>query len=153
MTPPREQYPSVVEQKMARCVHFNGIGNPTCRAGVRYDDVRVDHAPIPYTSRGRDYTAIRSLPCNVNLNHCGAACERQEFMTREQAEREEAEQRAEFEHIMTARRLVVEATANAGGAGHVTCPKCGGRLGYSQAASNGHVWAKCETLNCLGWME
>jgi hypothetical protein len=37
-------------------------------------------------------------------------------------------------------------------AGHVECPKCKGKLGYSIARSNGHVWGKCETTGCLSWM-
>lgn len=34
-----------------------------------------------------------------------------------------------------------------------TCPECGGKLHLSHAAMNGHVWGKCETENCLAWME
>lgn len=35
----------------------------------------------------------------------------------------------------------------------IDCPACGGRLHLSQAASNGHVWGKCETEDCVSWME
>jgi hypothetical protein len=35
----------------------------------------------------------------------------------------------------------------------IECPACGGRLHLSQAASNGHVWGKCETADCVSWME
>ncbi|KKN46563.1 hypothetical protein LCGC14_0671570 [marine sediment metagenome] len=33
------------------------------------------------------------------------------------------------------------------------CPLCKGVLHYTVAALNGHVHGKCETENCLGWME
>lgn len=36
--------------------------------------------------------------------------------------------------------------------GSIICPECGGKLNYSRAKSNGHVWGKCETPNCLSWM-
>lgn len=35
----------------------------------------------------------------------------------------------------------------------IECPKCKGRLHLSIAATNGHVWGKCETEGCLAWME
>lgn len=35
----------------------------------------------------------------------------------------------------------------------VECPACKGRLHLSQAAYNGHVWGKCETADCVEWME
>ena len=37
--------------------------------------------------------------------------------------------------------------------GVITCPVCGGKLHLSQSAYNGHVWGKCETDHCVGWME
>lgn len=35
----------------------------------------------------------------------------------------------------------------------IECPACKGKLHLSQAASNGHVWGKCETDGCVSWME
>jgi hypothetical protein len=35
----------------------------------------------------------------------------------------------------------------------IECPACGGRLHLSQVASNGHVWGKCGTADCVNWME
>ena len=35
----------------------------------------------------------------------------------------------------------------------IECPECKGRLHLSQAAYNGHVHGKCETPNCVSWME
>jgi hypothetical protein len=35
----------------------------------------------------------------------------------------------------------------------IECPVCKGRLHLSQAAVNGHVHGKCETQDCVSWME
>ncbi len=35
----------------------------------------------------------------------------------------------------------------------VECPICKGRLHLSQSAYNGHCHGKCETDNCVSWME
>lgn len=35
----------------------------------------------------------------------------------------------------------------------IECPKCKGRLHLSQSAHNGHVHGRCETANCVAWME
>lgn len=35
----------------------------------------------------------------------------------------------------------------------VNCPVCGGRLHLSQSEYNGHVHGKCETKDCVAWME
>jgi len=33
------------------------------------------------------------------------------------------------------------------------CPKCGGVLQYGVSSYNGHTRGKCDTENCLTWME
>ncbi len=33
------------------------------------------------------------------------------------------------------------------------CPVCGGVLHLTHAACNGHVWGRCETEECVSWME
>jgi uncharacterized protein YbaR (Trm112 family) len=35
----------------------------------------------------------------------------------------------------------------------VECPVCKGKLHLSQSAYNGHVSGKCETANCVSWIE
>ncbi len=37
--------------------------------------------------------------------------------------------------------------------GTIECPICKGKLHYTVASLNGHVHGKCETENCLSWME
>lgn len=38
------------------------------------------------------------------------------------------------------------------GSGSVTCPICNKMLLYS-VASNGHMMARCESQNCVAWIE
>jgi hypothetical protein len=35
----------------------------------------------------------------------------------------------------------------------IVCPVCSGRLHLSQSSYNGHVHGRCETNDCLNWME
>lgn len=35
----------------------------------------------------------------------------------------------------------------------IECPECKGRLHLSQSSHNGHVHGKCETPDCVSWME
>lgn len=35
----------------------------------------------------------------------------------------------------------------------IECPVCKGRLHLSQSSHNGHVHGKCETPDCVAWME
>lgn len=37
--------------------------------------------------------------------------------------------------------------------GTETCPVCFGVLFLTHSSYNGHVWGKCETKDCLSWME
>jgi len=41
-----------------------GLMNDTCKAGVKYSDVQLDHAPIAYTRDGVTYSSSLSLPCS-----------------------------------------------------------------------------------------
>jgi hypothetical protein len=40
-----------------------------------------------------------------------------------------------------------------GSEGVIPCPACAGRLHWTRAESNGHVWGQCETDGCLSWMQ
>jgi hypothetical protein len=35
----------------------------------------------------------------------------------------------------------------------IKCPKCNGILHFSKSSYNGHIWGKCETEDCLSWMQ
>jgi hypothetical protein len=135
-----------VEKMMTTCQHFRGIDRSPCAAGVNLLDVTKYDA------------GAHRLPCLPK--YAGAAlgcCEKFSTLTAEEAQvAAEARERDLYDfigHMSIARRAITDATGNKGGAGAVPCPKCGGTLRYSQAASNKHVHARCETAGCLAWME
>jgi len=146
MTPQR----SLLEQIAGRCVHFTGMfRNERCAAGVCYADVTV---PLS-----------RSLPCLRDQNTDGlAACAQQHFPSDEEARATEQRRRTKLDefakHAAAVRAHIVDTHGKwqrrmPGVQGTMPCPKCGGTLGYSRAAYNGHVWGKCATARCLSWME
>lgn len=147
------QMESLVKQFTAsaldRCVHFTGVQNVTCEAGIAYESVVVKHEPMSGYNLSR--------PCNTKLNHCGATCAASKFPTAEEAlaaaEVKAAALLDSIKYTGDARRRILAQTNNRGGAGTVECPKCGGRLHYGQASTNKHIHAHCETPKCLSWME
>ena len=36
--------------------------------------------------------------------------------------------------------------------GFINCPKCNNKLYYAKHPNN-HIWGKCETKNCLNWVQ
>lgn len=40
-----------------------------------------------------------------------------------------------------------------GGKGEIECPICKGRLRYSVAGLNGHIWGACENKDCVRWLQ
>lgn len=63
----------------------------------------------------------------------------------------EHEKIAFFEKIDKAFSLVYEDAKNKK-KGSVICPSCNKRLSYVKH-HNGHIWASCETENCISWMQ
>lgn len=141
---------SVLEQltdhALSRCRHFTGVGNDTCKAGVRYEDVRLDHEPTD--GRSRSWPCLRDAP--LAAGRCASVSFRSEEEAK--AEAEEGERRLTLSG--EAMRRAREASRGIkGGSGVVECPKCGGRLHWSKAAVNGHIWGRCETKGCLSWIQ
>jgi hypothetical protein len=125
-------------RKQGKCKHFTGIQSKVCKAGVCYADV------MP-------------LPCLQDYRRDDAAtCEHYAEPTAEEIAEDEAfiEQRMEM-HRKAASAIVAIKREHKGQnwQGVVECPVCGGRLHVSHAACNGHVHGRCETADCLAWME
>ena len=140
-----------IKWHMSSCVHFTGIQNKTCKADVNIREL----------VGGPDFGWARKIPCLLrDADECTVVCPSRQFPTREEAEA------LEDEHEKTiARFTIAVAAAHAdakakgfkvglGGADSLPCPlECGGRLYYRVASVNGHMHAKCETPNCVSWME
>lgn len=126
---------SMLDQLMNKCIHFNGIfRNEKCKAGIKYNDVKVDSSPI-------------KLPC---LNQ-GGECPQCKFRTEEEALKEEEEINNYGAKMLVAYVQIKEQYKNDGKySGTVTC-QCGGEIKYAIAPVNDHIWAKCSTcgLNCI----
>jgi hypothetical protein len=137
-----------LRQQLNRCRHFTGIQHDTCKAGVRYDDVR---------KQGQRMSAF---PCfqieadNMPADGVWPTCATSSFKTAAELDADEAEIKKQTVDMFTARGLIVEyAKVSGEQQGAIPCPICAaGKLGYS-IASNGHVLAKCSTEKCVAWME
>lgn len=128
------------DQIAKKCIHFNGILNKTCKAGVCYE-------------------CIRDLPCfrksaavDVKPTSC-ASCEwpTEEYITSFMAVILESEAKA-AKAADLCEKIRVEHKGH-DWEGVEVCPVCKGKLHISHAGYNGHLMVKCETENCLAWME
>jgi len=141
------------------CKHFNGNMNECCDAGVKYSDV----TPGPPEAAGswirRPCMSVAGNPHRgkviANTGPQGTCEKREEPTDAEIREHEEyIEKRTQM--IMKTLPLIGKIKKEHKGEnwkGTEECPVCGGVLYLTHAACNGHVWGKCETNDCVGWME
>jgi hypothetical protein len=79
--------------------------------------------------------------------------------TREEAEKNETESEEHLQKCLAAMHAAhADAKAKglkkgAGGKDSCVCPACGGKLHYSVASYNGHLWGQCDTKDCVSWMQ
>lgn len=142
----REQ---LIQKNMQDCRHFNGIQNKCCEAGVNYEALTED--------------GKYKLPCLkaiIGLKRDPARCDKFATMTREEAEKDAdsslTQQAKTLLAMMAAHEDAKRKGFGKGKGGHDSfpCPTgCGGHLYYRVASVNGHMHAKCETSNCVSWME
>ena len=64
----------------------------------------------------------------------------------------------DIQQVLTVRKAILEhlqaRQAGPYGQGIISCPVCQtGKVAFSRASSNGHVWARCTTEGCVRWME
>ena len=138
---------SLEEQIRRRCVHFTGLmTSKSCSAGVAY--LTVHNKELPGT---------RGYPC-FRENE-SVPCQHRRFPTDEEATTEANERREQSKKTTAAMTVAMEDAKSRGlgvgkgGKGHIACPVCStGRLFYSVAALNGHLWGQCSTPNCVSWM-
>ena len=146
MSKPR---PTLLEQISNRCVHFNGIMNDACKAGVIYQQLM---------GGGPGWAA--HMPCFKD-EQSPVQCSQAKFPTPEEAAAEVEESDRQLEAVMKARTACAEDAARHGwgkgkvaGAAIIKCPICReGSLRYTVASVNGHIHGKCSTPDCVSWME
>lgn len=138
---------SLREQISEKCVHFNGLQHKTCRADVAYDEL----------DEGKRVAYRKSLPCFKPEDGCEQAkCEKCHFPTEEDVQARLDEIQAHTDQMALALKLIAPIRKEQKGknwSGVLECPVCKGKLHVSHAAYNGHVHARCETPDCVAWME
>lgn len=134
------------EQIANKCRHFNGISEKTCKAGVCYDAIA-----------DATKSALERFPCFREGE--STPCEKRDFLSEDEVLARVAEIKESTARTMKAMVAAFEDAKRLGlkkgkgGTGSIKCPCCeGGTLGYSVASINGHLWGKCSTENCVGWM-
>jgi hypothetical protein len=125
-----------------RCRHFRApYHNPTCLAGVNYRELSGE-PELGWMAR---------LPCvTTRLSKNQITCNYFDLETAEEHETKLDEMRARARSIMAAMKACREAKSSSG---TVECPECKGKLHFSIASSNGHLWGRCEKDGCLSWMQ
>jgi hypothetical protein len=149
--------------KRGTCKHFNSTWrNKSCEAGVCYADVTPDNkneSGVAYRIpcriiEGEEYNKLNDVQ-KENYQKRGT-CNKFEEPTDEELEEYQNFIDAAMKRHMLVFPIIAEikkAHKRKNWRGDVTCPVCNRKLHISHAASNGHVWGKCETDGCLSWME
>lgn len=118
---------SLKEQIADKCIHFNGVMNTTCKADIKYADVRVDK---PY-----------KFPCLKQGGECPHAKFRTEEEVNEYLKRIEEDDRKVVGALVAVREHFAKTKERVG---KIPC-QCGGELQFTVATINNHIWAKCNT--------
>lgn len=121
-----------LEEQIARmCIHFNGIMERVCKAGITYADVRVE-GEGPY-----------KFPCLKQ----GGECSKAQFRTVEEVNAKVSEiENSGIRVIVAANNIKDHIERTKKQSGKIQC-QCGGNLHYTVAQINGHVWAKCDSCD------
>lgn len=122
---------SLEDQIKCRCVHFNGIMNDACKAGIAYADVR----------EGKPY----KFPC---FKDSGLTCDKSKFLTDEEVAEELKtinESTGRSVGLMVAAKNHYDKTKQA--QSKFKCPMGDHEAFYTRASTNGHFWIKCSTCD------
>ena len=124
--------------KKGYCIHFNGIECEICKKGIKYSDVM----------KGNEKGAF-FYPCVKKYSILETVtCPEYQDPTDEQVENSLKEQKERLTLIESALYVIRESDETRG---VIKCPKCGNELHFVKH-ENRHIWGKCKTPDCLGWM-
>lgn len=150
---------TIFEQHQGRCIHYQrdpSAKRDACKKGVVYDDLtRVSEL-------GHTGSALR-LPClrryHDEANRKGqplCECPHLQWPTEQESRDHEESIRKHMEIMDLALPLVGKIKKERNGTdwhGIEECPACKGKLHIRHHAYNGHCWVRCETENCIAWIE
>lgn len=145
---------SLHDQIADKCIHFNGIQHKSCKAGMVYDDLDKENR-IEYRA---------GLPCFKSDSEIAKRlggrpqchCQHVQFPTEEDVQKQIAEHEQsmkKFTVALVAVKPIREKYKGQDWGCIIECPVCNGKLHVTHAAYNGHVHAKCETPDCVAWIE
>jgi len=110
----------------------------------------IDAVLFSQIESGTESAPMESLTLPAFLGIDPATYEGLARLHNEKSPELKAERTAHFQNFMKAREAIVATGLERGS---VECPACKGNLQFTKASYNGHIWAKCETDSCLGWIE
>lgn len=116
---------SLEDQIAHKCIHFNGVMEKTCKAGINYNDVWADKPS--------------GLPCLKQ----GGECHRAEFPTEEQVKEKVAAIMESGTQTLMAAALIKAHIQKKSNNGIIECVCGSDSLHYAVAETNGHIRAKC----------
>ena len=131
------------------CKHFTGTMQETCKAGINYRSL----------VGGPDAGWLARLPCvTIKLSRVEKQVTCLSYATLTAEERAAEEQlftlvRARLKFALAAVRPLRKQYKGLTADGMVPCPICAGNLHWQISAYNGHMSGRCETLDCVSWME
>ncbi|MAT51148.1 MAG: hypothetical protein CMK32_08195 [Porticoccaceae bacterium] len=126
------------------CRHRCSMMKECCKAGVVFEKLRERR------QEGE------SLPCYWVEGMKPMNCASFDPVTAKESAEDDEEIQRTIARFMTAGAVIAEVKKEHKGrnwTGTKDCPVCGGKLHMSHAACNGHVHGRCETDDCLAWME
>lgn len=145
------------------CIHFNGVQNNLCKRGVAYSNWAGPKPCIRFIEKSANgSTSLRPGEVAAERKPFPGAdkakpCPFYQEPTDEQVQADRAETEAWLERTKVALKVAAEWRVRPKPAQDrhevKECPICKGRLHLSQSAYNGHVHGKCETQDCVSWME
>lgn len=120
---------SIQEQIAGWCIHFTGIANKKCKAGIEYDSFGPLKAGV--------------IPC---LRGGSGTCQFCQYPTPEEVEAEVARGNTELKVALRVIDAAKEHYARTRqNPGVIKCPNGDHNLRYTVATSNGHFWISCRT--------
>ena len=137
---------SLYQQISEKCIHFSGVQHEKCGAGVEYKSFRG--CPFP-CFRGEAGDKLRK-------GEKPFVCEKVEWPTDAYIQAEIAMWDRENKKVGAGLKAVEPIRKEHKGKnwrGIIECPLCKGKLHVSHAGSNNHVHGRCETPDCLAWIE
>ncbi len=120
---------SLKEQISGKCIHFNGIMNECCKAGISYASVR------------------EGKPNNFPCLKQGGECSNVRFLSEQEVEERLSEIKdREVKTLIAYTKIKEHFNKTKDNPGKLPC-ECGGELKYIVTESNGHIRANCSTCH------